>query len=68
MAANFQPVAIFAHMVGVMHHPAREPQHLVLELPENLELIDARELVSGTIHMTLTRRAALSHMGKDIPL
>ena len=38
MAADFQPVGIFAHMVGVMDGPARQPQHLALELGEDRQV------------------------------
>ena len=38
MAADFQSVGIVAQMVGVMDGPACEPQHLALELIENLQV------------------------------
>ena len=39
--ADLQPVGIVAHMVGVMDGPARQPQHLALELGEDRQV--ARE-------------------------
>ena len=41
MAADFQPVASLADMVGVMDHPGREPQRLALELGEDSEIVQA---------------------------
>ena len=39
MAADFHPVAILAHMIGVMDHPRREPQRLALERGEDGEIV-----------------------------
>src|SRR5262249_52493004 len=38
VAADFESVGILAQMVGVMDRPAREPEHLLLELAQDLEL------------------------------
>ena len=38
MAANLEPVAARPHVVGVVDHPRREPQHFALERLERLEL------------------------------
>ena len=38
MAADLQAVGIWPQMVGVVDHPGREPQHLALELAEELEV------------------------------
>ena len=38
MATDLQAVDIVAQMISVMDGPAREPQHLALELTENLQV------------------------------
>ena len=38
MAADLQPVGVLAHMVGVVDGPARQPQHLALELARMREV------------------------------
>src|SRR3954468_16796152 len=38
MAADLQGIGAFAHMIGVMKGPAREPKDLLLELGENLQV------------------------------
>ncbi len=39
VAADLQAVDALAHVVRVVDHPAREPQHLALELAENAKLV-----------------------------
>jgi hypothetical protein len=38
MPAHLQPVGIFAHMIGVMDGPTRQPQHLALKLGEDRQV------------------------------
>ena len=38
MAADFEAVAVGPDVVGVVDHPRRQPQHLALELAEDLEI------------------------------
>ena len=37
MAADLQPVDIFAHVVGVVDHPGGKPQHLAVEFLQELQ-------------------------------
>src|SRR5215470_16185113 len=39
MSADFQTIRVLAPMIGVVDHPAREPQDLALERGEHLERI-----------------------------
>jgi hypothetical protein len=39
VAADLEAVGIVAQVVGVVDHPAGEPQHLALELAENAQLV-----------------------------
>ena len=39
MAADFQPIALAAHVIGVVNHPDGEPEHFLLE---RLEILEAR--------------------------
>ena len=41
MATDFQAVRVFAQMIGVMDHPARQPEHLAFQRGED------RQIVSG---------------------
>ena len=40
MAADLEAVALRAHVVGVMDHPRREPQHLALQGAQRGESTD----------------------------
>src|SRR5215813_11656950 len=42
MTADLEAVHALAQVVGVVDGPAREPQHLALELAQDGELVDAR--------------------------
>src|SRR5262245_60606150 len=50
MAANLQIVGALAQVVGVMDGPAREPQHLLLELRQDAKLLGGRLSVFGHRH------------------
>jgi hypothetical protein len=39
MAADLQPVDALAQVVGIVDRPARQPQHLALELAEDGEVV-----------------------------
>ena len=39
MAADLQPVGVFAQMIGVMDGPGGEPEHLALELGEDGQIL-----------------------------
>ena len=37
VAADLQPVPVRPHMIGVVHHPGRQPEQLALDLPQRLQ-------------------------------
>ena len=43
MAADLQAVGVLAHVIGVVDGPAREPEHLALELAQDVELVRGRK-------------------------
>ena len=43
VAADLQAVGILAQMIGVMDGPAREPEHLALELGEDRQVVRAAQ-------------------------
>ena len=39
MTADFQPISVVAHMVGVVDRPSRKPQHFTFKLGQYREIL-----------------------------
>ena len=50
VAADLEPVALRPQVIGVMDGPGREPQHLALQLAEQLQALDGGEGGHGHRH------------------
>jgi hypothetical protein len=55
MPSDFQTIDIGAQMIGIVDGPACEPQHLALELAQNLKLRNIRSVLLRSRHRLLCR-------------
>jgi hypothetical protein len=56
MAADFDLLGVRAHVVGVMHHVARQPQHPALDRVERRQILGAVTMIGCSARLGLNRR------------
>ena len=61
MAADLQAVGVLAQMIGVVDRPAREPEHLLFQLAQDLDVV-GHGVKSSAIRIVRPRAEIRSRM------